>query len=605
MKWSEWCAPATLMVAPVTLAWLGWQHRWTTDDGFISLRVVQNLLAGYGPVWNVDERVEIYTSPLWVLLLTVSGAIFRTVRLEWIAVLLGLLCSVVGLLAAERGALLLARTRRGTGPVLPLGALVVAVVPPYWDYATSGLETGLALVWLGICFWGLVRLSCPLDRGDVDGGAGDHRSPDRSRTPPLIHHEDARRATWLAITIGLGPLVRPDLAVMSAGFLLLLFGLCWPARLPQYLRIMVASSAIPMLYHVFRMGYFAALVPNPALAKEAFGVYWSQGWRYLKDFISAYWLWTPCLALFAAWLFILGDTRGARRRGAVALLVVPVVSGMLHGAYVVRVGGDFMHGRLLLPSLFTVLLPVSVVTGGRWWRTTPLLVVVPWAIVCAGWLRVPYVDRIDSTGIADEHGLHVAFAGRPHPVTLEDYERVPFTYDGRALHRLALTRRALLLGDIAADKPPPSEVALAPWVATQIVASRPNVGLLGYAAGARVHVVDRFGLGDPLAGRLRIERRSRPGHEKWLTDAWIIARFADSAAQLPRNAAPPWVIDAARSALACPPLAELLEAIGSPLTPARFFRNVGVAWRLRSLSIPSDPWRRAAAEICFPADGSN
>ena len=148
-------------------------------------------------------------------------------------------------------------------------------------------------------------------------------------------------------------------------------------------------------------------------------------------------------------------------------------------------------------------------------------------------------------------------------------------------------------------------MALAPWVATQIVAARPNVGLLGYAAGARVHVVDRFGLGDPLAARFRIERRSRPGHEKWLLEAWIIARFADSAAQLPRSAAPPWVIDATRSALACPPLAELLEAIGAPLTPARFVRNVGVAWRLRSLTIPSDPWRRAAAEICFPADGSD
>ncbi len=38
-----------------------------------------------------------------------------------------------------------------------------------------------------------------------------------------------------------------------------------------------------------------------------------------------------------------------------------VVAGVLHAAYVVRVGGDFMHGRLLLPGLFLLLCAVAVV----------------------------------------------------------------------------------------------------------------------------------------------------------------------------------------------------------------------------------------------------
>ena len=53
---------AALLAAPVAfLAVVGWTHRWMTDDGFIYLRVVQQIQDGNGPVFNVGERVEVYT----------------------------------------------------------------------------------------------------------------------------------------------------------------------------------------------------------------------------------------------------------------------------------------------------------------------------------------------------------------------------------------------------------------------------------------------------------------------------------------------------------------------------------------------------------------
>ncbi|HEX2184528.1 MAG TPA: hypothetical protein VHN78_03365, partial [Chloroflexota bacterium] len=87
-----------LLAAPATLAWLGWEQRWVAEDAFIDLRVVQHLLAGHGPVFNLGERVEVYTNPLWVALLAVLGLPFALARpvipldvpLEWIAVLAGL-----------------------------------------------------------------------------------------------------------------------------------------------------------------------------------------------------------------------------------------------------------------------------------------------------------------------------------------------------------------------------------------------------------------------------------------------------------------------------------------------------------------------------------
>jgi hypothetical protein len=41
---------------------------WIADDAFITYRVIDNLLAGHGLRWNVDERVQVFTHPLWALL---------------------------------------------------------------------------------------------------------------------------------------------------------------------------------------------------------------------------------------------------------------------------------------------------------------------------------------------------------------------------------------------------------------------------------------------------------------------------------------------------------------------------------------------------------
>ena len=43
--------------------------RWITDDALITFRYVDNLIAGDGLVYNPGERLEAFSSPLFVLLL--------------------------------------------------------------------------------------------------------------------------------------------------------------------------------------------------------------------------------------------------------------------------------------------------------------------------------------------------------------------------------------------------------------------------------------------------------------------------------------------------------------------------------------------------------
>ena len=50
---------------------------WLSDDSFITLRVIDNFVNGYGLRYNVVERVQAYTHPLWLFLLTLPYFIFK------------------------------------------------------------------------------------------------------------------------------------------------------------------------------------------------------------------------------------------------------------------------------------------------------------------------------------------------------------------------------------------------------------------------------------------------------------------------------------------------------------------------------------------------
>lgn len=585
---------------------LAWSRRWTSEDAFIYYRIVENLLGGHGPVFNVGERVEAYTSPLWLAALALGRALVpASAPIEWVGVVLGILLSGAGLLAAAWAARELwapssghgARTQAAVG--LPLGALVLVALPPFWDYATSGLETALAFAWLGASFLGLVTLG--LRQGH--GVAGPRRR--------------VRAAHPLAVAIGLGPLVRPDLVVFTLIFLVTLVVVEHPRSPWRAARLVAIALAIPLAYQLFRMGYFGALVPSTALAKEAGVSFWGRGWEYLLNFVSPYVLWVPLAALLSyAAAAALRRWRGGEPIRAL-LVAAPVIAGLLHALYVVRVGGDYMHARLLLPSVFAALMPLAVVVPGR--RAAGALlaaIVVPWALVCALELRAPAERPKDKHRLqVEDQRRHIAETwGYRHAVTLDSLLEEPerrlalHRRQGLLLAELAERRRTVVL-EYTSDRnrfgersrrPLPLDWALPRPGLPPVVARLGTVGRVGYAAGPRVHVADKNGLADPIAARLRLapDRGWRPGHEKNLSEEWTLARYAAPATE--RGArildGDERVVDA-RRALGCGPLRELVDATSGPLSAGRFLANVAFAVRERSLRLPDDP-SQAAAEVC-------
>jgi arabinofuranosyltransferase len=117
------------------------------------------------------------------------------------------------------------------------------------------------------------------------------------------------------------------------------------------------------------------------------------------------------------------------------------------------------------------------------------------------------------------------------------------------------------------------------------------IGVAGFVAGPHVHVIDEKGLADPLASRMRLQERGRPGHEKGYPVEWILARFGARDIEASPG------VESARAAIDCGVLAELRRAIEEPLTPGRFLRNLAMAFRFHGLRISMDPMR-ARNEVC-------
>src|SRR5262245_46151551 len=77
-------ATAAAAIVVVSAAWL-------SDDSYITLRVIDNFWNGYGLRWNVIERVQVFTHPLWLLVL---GALYGLTReAYWTTLVLSLVLS--------------------------------------------------------------------------------------------------------------------------------------------------------------------------------------------------------------------------------------------------------------------------------------------------------------------------------------------------------------------------------------------------------------------------------------------------------------------------------------------------------------------------------
>ncbi|OBH24837.1 hypothetical protein A5692_04365 [Mycobacterium sp. E342] len=581
----------SVAVVSVLFAWGAWQRRWIADDGLIVLRTVRNLLAGNGPVFNQGERVEANTSTAWTYLMYVGSWVGGPMRMEYVALALALTLSVAGVALLMLGAArLYAPSLRGRKALmLPAGALVYIALPPARDFATSGLESGLTLAYLGLLWWMMVCWGQPV-----------RNRPDRRLFLGA-----------LAFVAGFSVLVRPDLALMGglALIMMLIAARTWRRRV----LIVVAGGLLPVAYEIFRMGYYGLLVPGTALAKDAAGDKWSQGMIYLSNFDAPYAVWVPVVLLVPLGVLLLA----ARRRpsflrpalapdyGRVAravqsppaIVAFVLVSGLVQALYWIRQGGDFMHGRVLLAPLFCLLAPVAVIPvaipdGQDYSRETGYWVAgaagALWVSV-AGWslwaANSPGMGddatHVTYSGIVDERRFYAQATGHAHPLTAADYLGYPrmaailTALDNTPDGALLLPSGNYIQWDLVPMAKPPPGSADKSLEKPQHAVFFTNLGMVGMNVGLDVRVIDQIGLANPLAQHTERLKHGRIGHDKNLFPDWAIADgpWVKVYPGIPGYLDQQWVAEAV-AALQCPETKSVLSSVRAPMTPHRFLSNL-------------------------------
>ena len=531
---------------------VSFQRRWMADDGLIVVRTVRQILDGSGPVFNVFERAEANTSTLWTYILVAFAAVTR-LRIEYLAVFLGLLLSITALYLGMDGTRRLLRARGTTGIIVPAGALVLVGVFPFWDYATSGLETGLSFAWIALCWWLLVR-------GD--------------------------RLKLCAFVFGLGPLVRPDLGIGSIVYFVVLWGLHRPPWRTT-LKLAAIGMALPVAYEIFRAGYYGMLVPLPALAKSATESQWARGFEYLRDYNHPYFIWFPFVVSIALFAYAMRARLVAKRE--LILIAAPVLTGFLNMLYVLRVGGDFMHARMMLVPTFAMLLPAFVLPLRRF--TVPAIALLSvWTVSTI--VRVADGKSHARFGIIEDE--RVGYAGwTQHPNPIHPRVFVRADKPGASLVKEALKHGQHVVISEAGVNP------MSPAYSEPLAYVVGRLGTGGAVAPLDAIVVDTLGLSNPLGARITPTLPGYTGHEKVLPWSWIQADYGDPANDLKIPNTSTYAIAAARRALKCGELEELMASVREPMSASRFWKNLVGSIRRTRIVIPNDP---VEAEIKFCND---
>jgi arabinofuranosyltransferase len=309
----------------ISIIFLVVREAWFCDDSFFTIRSSLNLRHGLGPVWNPGERVQSFTNPLWMLLLSAvpTGWIFG-----WTIFLSAFL--IAGTLV------LLISIGKNSYFILSLILLILGSSWVFIDFGTSGLETPLSAF--------LVALSSTLSIKQRVSG----RSP----------------VGWIGIVGGFSFLSRPDLVLINLLDPVIRIALATQIAIKTRLRglCMMLGSAFLVIFSwmAFSAIYYGFPFPVTAYAKLGQSLdrldILKHGVGYLLTFLLSDLPGAMLIALaFCSPVFINISNFPTSFRKGVSIVWVealrPPAIILITFFYTIWIGGDFMIGRFYFPLI--------------------------------------------------------------------------------------------------------------------------------------------------------------------------------------------------------------------------------------------------------------
>ncbi len=323
--------PSTATASERRLAWAGilavfsyvlLANAWLGDDGYITYRVVDNFVHGYGLTFNPPERVQVYTHPLWMMVLVPLYAVTRefAVSVTMLSWALGCVTMLVLLRWTDSAA---------RGVVL---ALLLVGSKAFADYLSSGLEYPISYLLIALFFSRVYRAPRPLRTRDLSA---------------------------LTFIAALGFLNRMDTILLFLPTLVWLLVADFRLRPAALVTIVLASLPAP-LWLLFSTIYYGFPFPNTYYAKVATGIpswlMYEQGFSYLANSFSHDPITLSSIGVAAALAL-------ASRSG---VLIAAMAGSLWYVLYTIAVGGDFMSGRFFaMPFLVAAMVIVARLSSTR------------------------------------------------------------------------------------------------------------------------------------------------------------------------------------------------------------------------------------------------
>jgi len=300
------------------------------DDAFISFRYAMNLARGLGPVYNPGERVEGYTSFLWVVLLAICAGLGMDIIVASKALaLLSAIGTIAVLFLFQKHIV----NQEGQKDLLiwAFPAILFAAMGSQARYVASGMETLFFAFLFGVATY--VYLYG--DRPFLAGLAFAFLS--LTRPEGLLYFA-------LALGCQVATTYQDSRAFWSRYILYFVGGF-----------LVLYGS-----YFLWRYSYYGHLLPNTFYAKVG-GLYWARiqrGWNLLCQVMGWWSLW-PILGLSSIELcfqYIGFRTLNPTARKRLLFFTLAILTTIF---YFIFVGGDFIvwfGPRFLIPVLPMLLL---------------------------------------------------------------------------------------------------------------------------------------------------------------------------------------------------------------------------------------------------------
>jgi arabinofuranosyltransferase len=431
------------------------RNAWMTDDAYITLRTIENFLAGYGLTYNPFVRVQAFTHPLWLIIL--SFGYFIQLRLLGLSSNSGLyLLTLLVSIGFSSAAVALVLARLSGDQLERKGIFTIAVLcsKAFVDYSTSGLENPLTYFLLAIFLYFFLYKK--------------------------------EQFLWLTIISSLLALNRLDTLL----FVLPALGYTFFIQRKEIKRNIgwAFLGFLPLLlWELFSLVYYGFPFPNTAYAKLNTGIgerlLMAQGVDYLLNSLNLDPITLFVIALAGISVVIEKSPK-----------VLAVYSGViLYLLYIVYVGGDFMTGRFLAaPFLLSIVL---LVRSEKFPRQAFLPVLLTLFIL----------------GMAAPDPSLFGLSSSPSE-NLSIFRDSFGVDDEKAVYA---SRSGLMIVGVRSNRGG-SRFAGNNWVSTGPIefTLEGAIGLFGYQKGPNVYTIDQFALVDPLLARLPVADKSnwRIGH---------------------------------------------------------------------------------------------